>query len=63
MRLVKLTDGQVEKVYQERMIEDFPPNELDPLAVIMKAVEQGRYGGVSDGEGLDQVTGRKEWIF
>ena len=52
MRLGKLTNDQVEKVYQERMIEDFPPNELDPLAVIMKAVEQGNYVclGLMDGE-------------
>lgn len=52
MRLDRLTREQVEKVYQERMKEDFPPNELKPLAMINKAVEQGIYEcfGLMDGE-------------
>ena len=52
MRLEKLTGDRVEKVYQERMKEDFPPNELDPLSVIMKAMEQGSYEclGLMEGE-------------
>lgn len=52
MRLDKLTNAQVEKIYRERMIEDFPPNEIDPLEVINKAVEQGNYEclGLMDGE-------------
>ena len=52
MRLDKLTKDQVEKLYRERMQEDFPPNELDPLEVITEAAEQGNYEcfGLMDGE-------------
>lgn len=54
MRLDKLTDVQVEKIYNERMKEDFPANELDPLEVINDAVEQGNYEclGLMEGEEL-----------
>jgi len=43
MRLDRLTNAQVEKLYEERMTKDFPPNEIDPLAVILNAMEQGNY--------------------
>ena len=52
MKLSMLTKEQVKKVYYERMKADFPPNELKPLAIIDKAVEQGSYEclGLMDGE-------------
>ena len=51
MRLERLTNAQVEKLYEERMTEDFPPNEIDPLPVILNAMEQGNYEcfGLMDG--------------
>ena len=58
MRLGKLTKAQMEKIYQERMKEDFPPNELDPLEVINESVERGNYEcfGLMDGEGITGYT-------
>jgi len=38
-----LNKEQIEKVYNECMKVDFPPNELKPLAMIYKAMDEGVY--------------------
>lgn len=43
MRLEKLRRDQIEMIYTQRMREDFPPNELKPLSMIYKAVDNGIY--------------------
>ena len=43
MKLETLTKPQVEELYKERLVEDFPPNELKPLPIILKALDEGRY--------------------
>ena len=43
LRLEKLNNSQVENVYNERMVKDFPKDELKPLPIIWKAIENGIY--------------------
>ena len=43
MRLEKLNKSQVESVYNERMVIDFPKDELKPLSIIYKAIDTGIY--------------------
>lgn len=43
MFFATLTREQIEKIYNECMKVDFPPNELKPLAMIFKAMEEGVY--------------------
>ncbi len=53
VKLVNLTNEQIVSVYNEHMIEDFPPDELKSLEQIQGALELGRYacyGLYADGE-------------
>ena len=43
LRLEKLDKTQVENVYNERMIIDFPKDELKPLDILFKAIDKGIY--------------------
>lgn len=43
MRLKLLDSKEISKLYQEHMIIDFPKDELKPLNMILKAVEDGFY--------------------
>ncbi len=43
MELELLTTEQIEENYNTRMKRDFPPNEVKPLPMILKAVEAGTY--------------------
>ncbi len=52
MNLIKLDIEQIKKVYNERMVYDFPPDELRPLVRIIVPLQQGQYEclGLNDGE-------------
>ncbi len=54
MQLKKLSIIQIEKVYMERMKEDFPPAELKPLSIIKQCLDKGAYEclGLFDGEDM-----------
>ncbi len=54
MELRLLVTNQVGKLYKEHMVFDFPKDELKPLAMILKAIDEDRYEplGLFDGEGL-----------
>lgn len=41
----ELTFGEMEKIYQQYMTQDFPENELKPLSSIERMYQQGRYKG------------------
>ncbi|WP_026529207.1 GNAT family N-acetyltransferase [Butyrivibrio sp. VCD2006] len=43
MELIELNPVQVESIYKERLIVDFPEDELKPLDVILRAMEKGIY--------------------
>lgn len=43
MRLENLNREEIRRVYEERMKEDFPPNELKPLSMLYDGLDQGRY--------------------
>ena len=43
MKLKHLEAAEVSKLYQEHMVEDFPKDELKPLKMILKAMEENRY--------------------
>ena len=43
LRLEKLNKAQVENVYNERMIIDFPKDELKPLDILYRAIDKGIY--------------------
>ena len=43
LRLEKLNKAQVENVYNERMIIDFPKDELKPLDILYRAMDNGIY--------------------
>lgn len=46
-----LAEDDIRKLYNERLKEDFPPDELKPLAMILRALKKGRYicfGAVTD---------------
>ena len=38
-----LTLLQLREIYAQRMVEDFPPDELKPLWMIERALDEGRY--------------------
>ena len=56
MNLKTLTKEQITELYNERMVIDFPPDELKPLVVIIDAIDKGIYEalGLYDGE---QIVG------
>ena len=43
MEVVKLTKEQVSTIYNERMIDDFPPDERKPLAMLFAQIDSGHY--------------------
>ncbi len=43
MRLEHIDKSMVETLYRERMVIDFPEDELKPLGVILAAIDQGIY--------------------
>ncbi|MBO6239556.1 MAG: hypothetical protein J6O61_01740 [Butyrivibrio sp.] len=43
MRLERLTKGQVEDIYKNKMTVDFPKSELKPLDAILKAIDKDIY--------------------
>ncbi|WP_051207764.1 GNAT family N-acetyltransferase [Butyrivibrio sp. AE3006] len=43
MKLVELNASDVERIYTERLIFDFPRDEQKPLDVILKAMDKGIY--------------------
>lgn len=48
-----LTLEQARRLYAERMVEDFPSNELKPMSVMERACERGEYtffGAMADGD-------------
>jgi hypothetical protein len=54
MELIQLNKDQVASLYNERMVHDFKKDELKPLKMILKALDEGIYEclGLSDGAGL-----------
>ena len=51
--LLELTESQIEEIYHNHMIHDFPDTERKPLSMILKALREGRYecyGAEIDGE-------------
>ena len=43
MKLQRLNEKQITKLYQEHMVVDFPKDELKPLSMILKSVQEGFY--------------------
>lgn len=43
MNLQQLNEKQISKLYEEHMVIDFPKDELKPLKMILKSVEEGFY--------------------
>lgn len=43
MRLEILSREQVEKIYSQRLVIDFPKDELKPLDIILNAMDKGKY--------------------
>ena len=43
MKLQRLNENQITKLYQEHMVVDFPKDELKPLSMILKSVQEGFY--------------------
>ncbi len=54
MELITLDKDRVASLYEERMVHDFKKDELKPLKMILKALDEGIYEclGLSDGAGL-----------
>ena len=54
MELITLDKERVASLYEERMVHDFKKDELKPLKMILKALDDGIYEclGLSDGAGL-----------
>ncbi len=54
MELITLDKDRVASLYEERMVHDFKKDELKPLKMILKAIDDGIYEclGLSDGAGL-----------
>ena len=54
MELITLDKDRVASLYEERMVHDFKKDELKPLKMILKAIDDGIYEclGLSDGERL-----------
>ncbi|MDO4188572.1 MAG: GNAT family N-acetyltransferase [Lachnospiraceae bacterium] len=45
MKIIKLDKNQIIQIYNERMVYDFPKDELRPLKLIVKPYEKGIYTG------------------
>ena len=58
MRLEHLGKSLAETVYKERIVVDFPEDELKPLWTILKAMDQGKYEclGLFDGDAMVGYT-------
>ena len=58
MRLEHLGKDIAEKIYRERMVVDFPKDELKPLWAILKAIDHGKYEclGLFEGEAMIGYT-------
>ena len=58
LRLEKLNKTQVENIYNERMIIDFPKDELKPLDILYRAIDKGIYEplGLFDDTGIIGYT-------
>lgn len=54
MELLTLNESEIGLVYESRMKQDFPPDELKPLDTIFRALRAGQYRciGLSDGARL-----------
>ena len=54
MELIQLNKDQIASLYNEHMVHDFKKDELKPLKMILKALDDGIYEclGLSDGAGL-----------
>ena len=54
MELIQLNKDQVASLYEESMVHDYKKDELKPLKMILKAMDEGIYEslGLSDGERL-----------
>ena len=54
MELIRLDKDRVASLYEERMVHDFKKDELKPLKMILKALDEGIYEclGLSDGAEL-----------
>lgn len=60
MEIKSLTIEQVKQVYEESMKVDFPDNERKPLAMILKALENGTYeclGAFMEEGEVDKIVG------
>ena len=53
MNIDLLTLPEIREIYRKRMINDFPDNELKPLAMIEKLLREGRYLCCGAREGTD----------
>ncbi|MCR5558283.1 MAG: GNAT family N-acetyltransferase [Butyrivibrio sp.] len=58
MWLEKLSKSQVESIYREKMVVDFPAAEIKPLEAILKAMDKGLYEsfGLYDEAGIMGYT-------
>ena len=58
LRLETLNKAQVENVYNERMVIDFPKDELKPLDILYRAMDNGIYEplGLFDATGIIGYT-------
>lgn len=54
MNFELLNKDQIKNIYENRMVEDFPPHELKPLNMIFDVMDQGKYicFGLLDGEDI-----------
>lgn len=43
MKLKELSRNQIKEVFEERMVDDFPPDELKPLNIMYLGLEAGTY--------------------
>lgn len=43
MKIKKITTEEVEYIYNQYMIQDFPQNELKPFSTIKKLIQRGTY--------------------
>ena len=52
MRLISLSKEEVKDIYNNRMVMDFPRDELKPLSIIYNALDKGEYAclGLTEGE-------------
>lgn len=69
--LTLLSSDQINKIYKERTVFDFPPNELKPLDMLHKLVSEGRYEcyGVIENEEiigysfLNRLGGKEDYLI